>query len=87
MRWSIKQSDLLIVLAAIALLKPCFLKNNDNTAFASSLSAANKLEGIALKLKSLATSDSSAITFKYSNRDIDSRKKKVSPLTDSVKIR
>lgn len=76
MRWSIKQSDLLVVLAAIAFLKPCFLKNNDNTAFASSLSAANKLEGIALKLKSLATPESSAITFKYRNIDTDSREKK-----------
>jgi hypothetical protein len=44
-RWSIKGSDLLMILAAFALLKPCFFKNKVNTAFASSFSAANKVGG------------------------------------------
>lgn len=38
-----KRSDLLIVLAAIALLKPCFFKNKVKTAFASSFSAAKRV--------------------------------------------
>lgn len=46
-----KSSDLLIVLAAIALLKPCFFKNRLNTALASSFSAANRIGGTALELQ------------------------------------
>jgi len=38
-----KRSDLLMVLAATELLKPCFFKNKVNTALASSFSAANRV--------------------------------------------
>lgn len=38
-----KRSDLLMILAATALLKPCFFKNKVKTAFASSLSAAKRV--------------------------------------------
>ena len=37
-----------MVLAAMALLKPCFFKNKVNTALASSFSAANRVGGMAL---------------------------------------
>lgn len=53
-----KRSDLLIILAAAALLIPCFLINNVNTALASSLSAANRVGEITLKLKVPSISDS-----------------------------
>lgn len=43
MRWSMKRSDLLIVLAATTLLRPCFFKNRVRTALASSFSAASKV--------------------------------------------
>uniref|UniRef100_A0A0A9EPM6 Uncharacterized protein n=1 Tax=Arundo donax TaxID=35708 RepID=A0A0A9EPM6_ARUDO len=39
-----KPSDLLTIRAASVLLKPFCLKNNDRTAFASSLSAASNLD-------------------------------------------
>lgn len=45
-----KRSDLLIVLAAAALVNPCFFKNKVNTALASSFSAASKFGGTTLKL-------------------------------------
>jgi len=44
-------SDLLIVLAATALLKPCFFKNKFRTAFASSFSAATRVAGTTLTLE------------------------------------
>lgn len=50
MRWSINSSDLLMVLAATALLKPCFLRKSESTALASSFSAANKVGGTVVKL-------------------------------------
>lgn len=53
-----KASDLLIVLAALALLKPCFLKNKVSTALASSLSAANRVGDTILRLTEPSIPDS-----------------------------
>lgn len=53
-----KRSDLLMVLAATPLLRPCFFKNNVNTALASSFSAANKVEGTTRKLEDPFTPES-----------------------------
>lgn len=57
-----KSSDLLMVLAAIALLKPCFFKNRLNTALASSFSAANRLGDTTLKLVDDASIPDSAVS-------------------------
>lgn len=56
-------SDLLMVLAATALLKPCFFKNRLNTALASSFSAANRLGGTTLKLIDDPSTPDSAVSF------------------------
>lgn len=53
-----KASDLLIVLAARALLNPCFFKNNVSTALASSFSAANRVGDTILWLKEPSTPES-----------------------------
>lgn len=53
-----KRSDLLVVLTATALLKPCFFKNKVNMAFASSFSDANKLGDTVLTPEVLYISDS-----------------------------
>lgn len=50
MRWSTKNSALLIVLVAFIWLKPCFFKNKFNTALASSFSATSRNEGTTLTL-------------------------------------
>lgn len=50
MRWSTKNSALLIVLVAVIGLKPCFFKNKFNTALASSFSATKRDEGTTLPL-------------------------------------
>lgn len=73
-RWSMKQSDLLIILAVVALVKPCFLRNNVNTAFASSLSAVNKLEEIGVTFGVEAASYSPA-TELQSNKEFQKRRK------------
>lgn len=62
MRWSIKISDLLTVLAATALLKPFFFRNKFKTALASSFSAANMVVGSASKLNDPSIPEPSAMT-------------------------
>lgn len=57
-------SDLLTVLAAIALLKPFFFKNKVKTALASSFSAANRVVGSASKLNDPSIPESSFMTSK-----------------------
>lgn len=59
-----KRSDLLMVLAATALLNPCFFKNRVKTALASSFSAANKVGGTTFKLNNPSTPESAAIVSK-----------------------
>lgn len=59
-----KRSDLLIVLAATALLKPCFFKNKVKIALASSFSAANRVGDTTLKLTEPSTPESAAAVFK-----------------------
>lgn len=46
-----------MVLAAFALLKPCFFKNKVNTALASSFSAANKVGGITFMFTDLSVAE------------------------------
>lgn len=45
-----KRIDLLMIFAALALLKPCFFKNKVKTAFASSFSAVKRVGGTTFKL-------------------------------------
>lgn len=52
------RSDLLIVLAATALLKPCFFKNKVKIALASSFSAANRVGGTTFELNDPSTPES-----------------------------
>lgn len=59
-----KSSDLLMVLAATALLNPFFFKNKVRTALASSFSAANKVGGTTFKLDETSVSESAAIVSK-----------------------
>lgn len=56
-----KRSDLLMVLAATALLRPCFFKNKVNTALASSFSAANRVGDTTRKLNDPSTLDSAVV--------------------------
>ena len=53
-----KESDLLMVLAAMALLNPCFFKNKVKTALASSFSAAKRVDGTTFKLNEPFISES-----------------------------
>ncbi|KAK8622243.1 hypothetical protein V6N13_117167 [Hibiscus sabdariffa] len=56
-----KRSDLLMILTATALLRPCFLKNNVKTALASSFSAAIRVGDTTLELKDPSNSESAAV--------------------------
>lgn len=53
-----KRSDLFIVLAAIALLRPCFFKNKVKTALASSFSAVRRAGETTFKLADPSISES-----------------------------
>lgn len=56
-----KRSDLFIVLAAIALLMPCFFKNKVKTALASSFSAVRRAGDTTFKLTGPSVSESATL--------------------------
>lgn len=61
-----KTSDLAMVFATTTLLKPCFFKNKDNTDFASSFSAANKIGGTTVELNEPFPEEKAAVILKHS---------------------
>lgn len=71
-----KWSDLFMVLVATALLNPCFLKNKDKTALASSLSAANRVGDTTFKLNEPSIPESAGIIYTY-KKDVNNVKERI----------